>query len=288
MLFRVLKFVAGKRSGRAARLPREVGAGAPQPSRIRPRPVRPAEPRHGVLLGGHAGRRAADPDAATRAAPCATRRARPARSAVALDRGYVVASGRGTVFSYVVHRHPPVPGARAADPARPRRPRGGRPDGRRARRTRRRRRSRSGMPVVADFQRDRRRPHPAGLEAGMTTSTWATAPRVAAAGHDHARRQHRDRHPRLPGRAPRPRPGAVLRVAGHLPQHPHHHRAGRSATSPTGPGSTVQVAGDRDPARRAGATPATSWSSPAPVAEVRRRRSWWSTWSANVEHRATT
>ena len=28
----------------------------------------------------------------------------------ALDRGHVVASGRGTLFSYVVHRHPPVPG----------------------------------------------------------------------------------------------------------------------------------------------------------------------------------
>ena len=28
----------------------------------------------------------------------------------ALDRGYVVASGLGTVFSYVVHRYPPVPG----------------------------------------------------------------------------------------------------------------------------------------------------------------------------------
>jgi uncharacterized protein len=28
----------------------------------------------------------------------------------ALDRGHVVASGRGSVFSYVVHRHPPVPG----------------------------------------------------------------------------------------------------------------------------------------------------------------------------------
>jgi len=28
----------------------------------------------------------------------------------AFDRGYVVASGEGTVFSYVVHRHPPVPG----------------------------------------------------------------------------------------------------------------------------------------------------------------------------------
>jgi uncharacterized protein len=28
----------------------------------------------------------------------------------ALDRGHVVAAGTGTVFSYVVHRHPPIPG----------------------------------------------------------------------------------------------------------------------------------------------------------------------------------
>lgn len=28
----------------------------------------------------------------------------------ALDRGHVVASGLGTVYSYVIHRHPPVPG----------------------------------------------------------------------------------------------------------------------------------------------------------------------------------
>ena len=28
----------------------------------------------------------------------------------ALDRGYVLASGLGHVFSYVVHHHPPVPG----------------------------------------------------------------------------------------------------------------------------------------------------------------------------------
>lgn len=28
----------------------------------------------------------------------------------AMDRGYVVASGEGKVFSYVIHRHPPVPG----------------------------------------------------------------------------------------------------------------------------------------------------------------------------------
>ena len=36
-------------------------------------------------------------------------RARRARRA-AYDRGYDVAAGTGTVFSYVVHRHPPVPG----------------------------------------------------------------------------------------------------------------------------------------------------------------------------------
>lgn len=28
----------------------------------------------------------------------------------ALDRSYIVACGEGTVYSYVVHRHPPVPG----------------------------------------------------------------------------------------------------------------------------------------------------------------------------------
>ena len=32
------------------------------------------------------------------------------QSCDAYDRGYQVAAGTGTVFSYVVHRHPPVPG----------------------------------------------------------------------------------------------------------------------------------------------------------------------------------
>jgi uncharacterized protein len=32
------------------------------------------------------------------------------QSCDAYDRGFVVAAGTGTVFSYVVHRHPPVPG----------------------------------------------------------------------------------------------------------------------------------------------------------------------------------
>jgi len=32
------------------------------------------------------------------------------QSCPAYDRGYQIAAGTGTVFSYVVHRHPPVPG----------------------------------------------------------------------------------------------------------------------------------------------------------------------------------
>jgi uncharacterized OB-fold protein len=32
------------------------------------------------------------------------------QSCEAYDRGYLVAAGTGTVYSYVVHRHPPVPG----------------------------------------------------------------------------------------------------------------------------------------------------------------------------------
>jgi uncharacterized OB-fold protein len=44
---------------------------------------------------------------------CGERRFPPGpacRSCEAYDRGWDVAAGTGTVFSYVVHRHPPVPG----------------------------------------------------------------------------------------------------------------------------------------------------------------------------------
>ena len=44
---------------------------------------------------------------------CGARRFPPGpacQSCPAYDRGYDVAAGTGTVFSYVVHRHPPVPG----------------------------------------------------------------------------------------------------------------------------------------------------------------------------------
>ena len=81
----------------------------------------------------------------------------------AYDRGYDVAAGTGTVFSYVVHRHPPVPGKElpivialidldegvrmvgevvdVADDE-----------------------IEIGMPLRVDFRRDRRRADPAGLE----------------------------------------------------------------------------------------------------------------------------
>ena len=91
MLFRVLKFVRGGAKGLRARDPAD------------------GQPRQRVLLGGHAEGRAADPELQRlRRAPAPAGSGLPACGA--LDRGYVVASGLGTVFSYVVHRHPPVPG----------------------------------------------------------------------------------------------------------------------------------------------------------------------------------
>jgi uncharacterized OB-fold protein len=44
---------------------------------------------------------------------CGTKRFPPGpacQSCEAYDQGFEVATGEGTVFSYVVHRHPPVPG----------------------------------------------------------------------------------------------------------------------------------------------------------------------------------
>ncbi len=86
----------------------------------------------------------------------------------ALDRGHVVASGRGTVFSYVVHRHPPVPGRELpillalVDLEEGIRMVGELVDTDAEK-------IEIGMPVVVDFTADRRRAHPAGLEASMST-----------------------------------------------------------------------------------------------------------------------
>ena len=101
------------------------------------------EPRHGVLLGGHRRRRAADPElqrlrraaAPARAGLPRVRRARPRpRRRLRARHGLLV------------RRAPPPAGARqgAADRDRAGRPRGGRPDGRRGGRRGRTTRSRSG------------------------------------------------------------------------------------------------------------------------------------------------
>ena len=67
-------------------------------------------PRLAVLLGRHR-RRASCASRSCNA--CGALRFPPGPACVecgAFDRGHVVAAGTGTVFSYVVHRHPPVPG----------------------------------------------------------------------------------------------------------------------------------------------------------------------------------
>ena len=68
------------------------------------------EPRHRRSSGRAPPPASCGSSAATPAARCGIPPGPVCPACRALDRGYVVASGRGTVFSYVVHRHPPVPG----------------------------------------------------------------------------------------------------------------------------------------------------------------------------------
>jgi uncharacterized OB-fold protein len=105
MLFRVLKFVPKQR----ASVVEEV---AQQPSRNHPAAdvLRPQVNRDTAFFweGARAGELRIQQCNA-----CGALRHPPGPSCPechALDRSYVVASGRGTVFSYVVHRHPPVLG----------------------------------------------------------------------------------------------------------------------------------------------------------------------------------
>ena len=96
MLFRVLKFKP-----------------APPPSRrSRPLPDRPTRPQpgHRLLLGGHRSRVSSGSRSATPAGCCATRPGPVCPACHAMDRGYVVASGRGTIFSFLVHHAPQLPG----------------------------------------------------------------------------------------------------------------------------------------------------------------------------------
>ena len=89
------------------------------------------QPRLAVLLGRHRGPASCGSRSATPAARSGSRPGRACQSCDAYDRGYEVASGAGTVFSYVVHRHPPVPGKELPIVIALHRPRRGRADGRR-------------------------------------------------------------------------------------------------------------------------------------------------------------
>jgi uncharacterized OB-fold protein len=102
MLFRVLKFV-------------------PRKSEPQPTPVEPVETQLGDILRPQTNRDTEffwegtkqDELRIQRCNACGALRHPPGPSCPAchaVDRSYVVSSGRGTVFSYVVHRHPPVPG----------------------------------------------------------------------------------------------------------------------------------------------------------------------------------
>ena len=91
MLFRVLKFIPRERR-MTARHPADGRTATRSSSGTAPRPA-------------SCGSRSATP-----AARCGSRPARPARPAAPSTAATSSPPARGTVFSYVVHRHPPVPG----------------------------------------------------------------------------------------------------------------------------------------------------------------------------------
>ena len=148
--------------------------------------------------------------------------------------GYAVAAGTGTVYSYVVHRHPPVPGKQLPIViALVELTEGVRMMGELHRRPSPTR-SHIGMPVRASFTR---------IDDDLVLPGWRPDERGrarSAAGAGHQRHAHRR------GRPPRSRPAISTRCTttttmavrqrqqGHLPQHPHHDRPGAAVTSPTG------------------------------------------------------
>ena len=196
MLFRVLKFIPKEKAMTGDRDPADDEPRLRRSSGTAPRP-------------GSCGSRSA-----TRAARCGFPPGPACPDCGALDRGHVVAVGRGTVFSYVVHRHPPVPGKElpivialidldegvrmvgevvdVADDE-----------------------IEIGMPLQVDYNRIDDDADPARLEksADEDADRGDADPRVEPADDADHDREHRDRDPRLAGRAPRPRRRAGGRVA---------------------------------------------------------------------------
>jgi uncharacterized OB-fold protein len=127
MMFRVLQFRPPGRAGGQLAEPSRPPAGTRQPSppgappggpssssnRSQPYPLRPAmnEDTRFFWAGAQAGELRIQ-----RCGECGTLRHPPGPMCPHCHsgrRGYVVASGRGEVFSFVVHHHPPVPGREA-------------------------------------------------------------------------------------------------------------------------------------------------------------------------------
>ena len=124
----------------------------------------------------------------------------------AMDRGYVVASGRGTIFSFLVHHAPQMPGRELPRDDRARRPRGGRAvRGRRARQPRGPRDRRPGR-RSAGTRSTTSSPCRSGISTPLDrpSSEGDDAADLGAAGHADPGRVDGARHARLPGRAPRP------------------------------------------------------------------------------------
>ena len=99
MMFRVLKFEPGRRAGRPA-------------TRVDPvaRPCARWSTEDTAYFWEGTPPASSGSSAATRAARCGTRPGPAVPVVPAIDRGHVVASGTGTVDSYVVHHAPQVPG----------------------------------------------------------------------------------------------------------------------------------------------------------------------------------
>jgi uncharacterized protein len=123
---------------------------------------------------------------------------------------YVVASGKGTVFSFVVHHAPKVPG-----------------------------RTLPFVIALVELEEgvrmlgELRNIDPATVEVGMPVRAMYIdsggghqTPRAVALRRPDVHRVDGDRHPRLPGCPPRQGQGAGQGFQGHLRQHPHRHRFG--------------------------------------------------------------
>ncbi len=111
MRFRILKFrpKRGRKPGSTGRTGQQDTARARAESPTRPKRPRPAYPGQRVLLRGCEAKRTADPALHFLRGRSAIRHVLLARTAAPSSGTRSIASGRGTVYSYVVNHYPQVP-----------------------------------------------------------------------------------------------------------------------------------------------------------------------------------